>query len=165
MNTTRPALHAFPTNSILCSIERSLSSTLRGLLSCALLLSILFASSACSPVYKKFYTYEPMKSDAKRACSINCQSLKQSCSINQQQSYQLCQTNARLEYQTCKANERWGYNKKGEYECRDNCYCFESSCDEPDPELCEEQYATCYRGCGGNVNETIRCVENCEKAS
>lgn len=128
---------------------------------CLLLLLAIFVAG-CSPVYRKFYTYEPMRTDSQRNCSVTCQVLKQSCSTNQQQAYQLCLANSRLEYQSCKSNEIWGYNKKGNYECQHNCYCYEPSCTDPDPDLCESQYASCYTGCGGKVTETTRCVENCE---
>ena len=124
----------------------------------------IFAVTGCSPVYKTFYDYEPMKTESQRTCSMSCQMLQQSCSTNQQQNYQLCKSNAQMAYQNCKSNERWGYNSKGKYECQDNCYCYESSCSDPDPSECEAQYASCYRGCGGRVTETTRCVENCEKA-
>lgn len=118
--------------------------------------------SGCAPVYKKFYAYEPMRSQNQRSCAVTCQVLKQSCETNQLQAYQLCQSNARLEYQTCKSGETWGYNNKGKYECQYNCYCYEPSCSEPDHDQCEGQYASCYTACGGKVTETTRCVENCE---
>lgn len=126
----------------------------------SILLLVMFVG--CSPVYKTFYTYEPMRSANQRSCASNCQLIRQSCEINQQQGYQLCLSNARLEYQNCKSNERWGYNSKGKYECQYNCYCYESSCSEPNLDQCEAQYATCYTGCGGKVTSVTRCIENCE---
>ena len=127
----------------------------------SLSLSLAFFASGCSPVYKTFYSYEPMKTESQRTCAVSCQALKQSCGMNQQSQYQLCQSNAQLEYQNCKSNERWGYDKKGNWECRDNCYCYQSSCNEPDPDACEADYAKCYSGCGGKVNQSTQCVENC----
>lgn len=124
---------------------------------------VAFSATACAPVYKTFYSYEPMRTEAQRSCSMTCQMLKQSCFNNQQQTYQLCLSNAKLEYNSCKSSEIWGYSDKGKWECQYNCYCYESSCSEPDRDLCESEYATCYSGCGGKVNQTTRCVENCEQ--
>lgn len=126
---------------------------------------LLIAScfTACGPVYKKFYSYEPMRTESQRTCAVSCQMLKQSCFNNQQQTYQLCLTNAKLEYQSCKSSEMWGYSDKGKWECQYNCYCYEPSCSEPDRDLCEDEYANCYTGCGGKVEQTVRCVENCDQ--
>lgn len=126
----------------------------------AILISILLFTG-CSPVYKKFYDYEPMRKESQRTCAVTCQLVRQSCETNQLQAYQLCQSNSRLEYQNCKSREYWGHNDKGKYECLDNCYCYESYCAEPNRDECEAQYATCYKGCGGKVTETTKCVENC----
>ena len=117
----------------------------------------------CSPVYKNFYSYEPMKTDSKRTCAMGCNVAKQSCTFNMQQSYQLCLTSAKIDYQSCKNSEQWGYNSKGKYECLYNCFCYESSCDKPDLDLCEDQYFQCYTACGGKGTKTTRCVENCEQ--
>ncbi len=124
---------------------------------------VIMAMAGCGPVYKKFYDYEPMRTESQRTCAMTCQLVKQSCFSNQQQAHQLCQSNARFDYQSCKNNERWGYNRKGKWECIDNCYCFESSCSEPNRDECEDEYASCFRGCGGRVSETTRCVANCER--
>lgn len=126
-------------------------------------LMFLAVFAGCAPVYRKFYDYKPMRTDSQRSCSTNCMVLKQSCQNQEQLSYQLCLSNARLEYQTCKAGEIWGW-KKDKYECISNCYCYEPSCDGPNNDSCEEQYANCYVGCGGRVTETTRCVAQCDKA-
>lgn len=123
---------------------------------------LLLILTGCGPVIRKVHIYEPVKTESQRTCIMSCQMLKQSCTMNQQQTHQLCKANARLEYQSCKSSELWGYNKKGKYECIENCYCYESFCSEPDKEECEDQYASCYRGCGGKVTESMQCVSNCE---
>ncbi len=132
----------------------------------ALLLCLVISTlviAACSPVYKNFYSYEPMRTESQRSCAVSCQILKQSCFNSQQQNYQLCLSNSKLEYQSCKSNEVWGYDKKGKWECQYSCYCYEASCSQPDKDLCEDEYANCYTACGGKVQKTTQCVENCEQ--
>lgn len=126
---------------------------------------IILLCSSCGPVYQRFYSYQPMRSESQRSCSLTCQVIKQSCQNSENQGYELCTTRAQLEYQSCKAGETWGWNsKKNTYECQYNCYCYTPSCDDPNLGRCEDDYANCYVGCGGKVTETTRCVQNCDKA-
>lgn len=129
-----------------------------------LLIASILALASCGPTYQTFYDYKPMKNATSKRCANDCIALKQDCQSIALQDYNSCQTRAEIAYQSCEDRKYFGYNKKGEWECLENCYCFRESCSE-NSARCEESYKECYVNCGGTVVATTQCVSNCEEAA
>ncbi|MDC0358915.1 hypothetical protein OAO01_08870 [Oligoflexia bacterium] len=127
-----------------------------------LFLSVLLV--ACSPVYRTDYAYIPPTSAQGKTCIFQCENTKIQCIQLEEMRYERCLDRADREYDRCERNKRYGYNKKGEWECQDNCYCFRSSC-TLNESRCEERYRSCYQTCGGKVEGNTYCVSNCDKVA
>ena len=120
--------------------------------------------SACGPTYQTFYDFHPLKNASERNCGGHCLKDKQNCRQMEQLMLRECESRAELQYQLCETRKIYGYDKKGKWECVDNCYCSRDSCSE-NTERCEEDYRNCYVICGGKITATTRCTSNCEEAA
>lgn len=120
-----------------------------------LLLSLLYLLSACGPVYRVEYTYQPPQDAMGTNCILLCENIKMQCRTNEKYRIQSCEDQnriARLEYERCVAV---GYDY-----CWDDWTMF---CGMENYQRCDADYRQCYQNCGGQIFSREVCVSGCDR--
>lgn len=127
-----------------------------------MLLSVLTLVSACGPIYKTTYTYDPPDAWSGRKCVNRCLAVQSRCKIACRRSNQACIANAQDEgafrYRQYARKQRRAGKKivLGPGDFTDTQACHESC-------GCGTNYRECYLNCGGKVITHRRCVAFCPK--
>lgn len=138
-------------------MNRNFASLLACLITCVITLS------ACGPIYKTEYRFQPPPDERGRICANACLDKMQSCQSSCKTQNTECRhiksleaENAYLHY----VNERQREDKEVEKSKRD----FEnySDCNTGCSEQCESIHRICHMNCGGNVTETRYCTAFCD---
>ncbi|WP_339831483.1 hypothetical protein [uncultured Parvibaculum sp.] len=135
----------------------------------AILLGFL-GLAACGPVMEQRRDFTPPASEAGMQCVLNCQTQQTACQREEQQRRDQCRKRedrradrayekARDDYITAlklHAADAARYPMPTEPRRQANY----GACDVSSQ--CEPQYHSCYRSCGGQINEYQVCVAACE---
>lgn len=139
----------------------------------AALLSLLVA---CGPQYRTEYTLTPPESDAARTCVAVCQGNINGCTANLRASrtdeLAQCRMRAVDERDNCLrsvnlrnspsvAGDRisCGFTYSDRMRQCDNQISYQDSISS----ICEGEFRSCFRSCGGQVSARTICVANCDK--
>ena len=121
------------------------------------LFAVLFILSACSPVIRTSYIYQPPPTRSGEACVFQCEQIKTQCEKIDNLEYEQCQTQAERNYRSCERGIRRSYNRRPKwYEC------FRDSCSDESGN-CFDTYQVCYAKCGGTITPVQKCVSFCDK--
>lgn len=138
-----------------------------------------FVVSACStePQYTTRYTLTPPPSAQGRTCVATCQGNQQLCISNARAEAQQCESNARQQVEDCNRNADNAYRDCVRYNtsagnshvayCRSRHDTDRQSCSNYRPYCnastnCDAGYRQCFQQCGGTVQATRVCYQNCE---
>jgi len=129
-------------------------------LSILMFIGVLIGITACEPVYKTEYAYQPPNSATGRMCVSQCNQNKsmceQMCQMRNDNCVQRARQDAIYQYENYR-DEQMRHNEKikkslsdfdTSYSCRTHCKCVPA-------------FNTCYNSCGGDVLERKKCVAFC----
>ncbi len=127
------------------------------------LIVIATMTTACSPIYKTEYSYEPPHNPVGKMCTAQCIQAKNSCQQMCESKTENCKLRAHqdalAQFEMYKQEQkRTGKEVSRSVDSFDNSYSCSSDCG------CEETHNACYTNCGGKVIEQQVCVAFCNKA-
>jgi len=123
--------------------------------------AVVLTMSACVPMYKTSYKFEPPASHSGAMCVQGCQYTKSNCKRTCSVKYHRCILNARedarFQYESYKDRQYANHEKidrdlESFYHpdrCRENCRC-------------GPQFRSCYQECGGTVIADRQCKAFCK---
>ena len=119
------------------------------------ILAMSFLIVGCGTIYDTRYSYLPPRNGQGMHCISNCEDSRSMCRDLENMRSDQCEERAKYEVEMCEYRyERSGRNP-GWFDCpRPSCSSDEARCDTI--------YNSCYRGCGGDVEEETVCVANCD---
>lgn len=124
---------------------------------------MVWALSACSPIYQTNYDYEPPSSKMGKVCIAQCIQSKsmcqQMCKMREDNCRVRAHEDAIVQYENYRDQQRRidGEIKKSVSDF-DRGYACSETCD------CTNAFNECYGACGGQVIENKVCVAFCDKA-
>lgn len=129
-----------------------------------LTLFIILTISACSPVYKKHYSFSTPPTEIGKMCANGCLDKKATCVSNCKVEQENCR---RLEY--LRAENRYleyvteQKKAKKPIEKTPNSFRMFSTCGITSCKTeCNENHRICYSTCGGKVKEKTYCTKFCD---
>lgn len=102
----------------------------------------------CGPIYNTQYNYQPPKSQVGVMCVATCEANRGTCRQMQDIQKENCEERADRDYHWCLKH-------------KDPKDCYRQSCFS-DYTVCDDQYRSCYQGCGGKITATQVCVAFCK---
>ena len=118
--------------------------------------------TACGPIYKTQYSYQPPQSDTGRMCAAQCVQSRgmcqQMCRAQNNNCEMQAQENAAYSYHAyVKAQQAAGKKIRKNIDDFDNSYMCNESCN------CRSNFNLCYSTCGGKVTSRQICTAFCNK--
>lgn len=117
----------------------------------------LLLSFGCGPVYDTTYRFTDPTSAFGRECVEGCKDQKEACSEIERDRKESCDERQQAQMRDCE--ERIAREKQRGpkwTECGKTAACTENT------SRCDEMYRTCFRSCGGGVEEEKVCVAFCD---
>lgn len=129
--------------------------------------------TACGPQIKTQYDYTPPASSEGMQCLSSCQAASTQCQADLEYRKGQCRADAEreaeFEFRQRQVNYQIAVGRSQvdpvKYPLPDRPqkpYVSTYHCDNMS-NTCEAQYRTCYRSCGGQIQERQVCVANCEQ--
>lgn len=129
--------------------------------------------TACGPQIKTQYDYTPPASSEGMQCLSSCQAASTQCQADLEYRKGQCRADAEreaeFEFRQRQVNYQIAVGRSQvdpvKYPLPDRPqkpYVSTYHCDNMS-NTCEAQYRTCYRSCGGRIQERQVCVANCEQ--
>lgn len=123
-------------------------------------LALLFALSACGPIYSTNYIYVAPKSWDGRQCANECLQSQTNCHMQCNSQYQSCLNSARLAATPSYLIYVESEQKKGRIPKRTlDDFANYSSCQQTCD--CDNTYGQCFTNCGGKIIAQRRCIAFC----
>jgi hypothetical protein len=128
-----------------------------------LLISMLtLGLSACGPIYKTTYSYQPPHSNMGRMCTTQCLQNQNSCQSMCEMRKQTCLIQTRQDAHD--RYEEYKHRREREHKSVDKTPGdFQHSWDCDQDCGCDGAFNVCYQTCGGIVTPHQECVAFCDK--